>query len=269
MYGQVIENYITMSVLVEDGVMTDNPDFGSRRRFLKTAGVVAGASTIPAVGSAESEEAVTYQESIELRDKNGWTVEEWKKFLQNNGFEVDHKEITGERHVPSEDDGGYSIQKFEKDKLSFDASLAHKEDDIYYAGVHWSVEEGWLRNGEEPDDVIGFGWDEDEFDFANDYAGDGFFTNDSDEIKRGRYSGRGVVVRYDDVGDAKELHSCSVAIKNEGGNAGERNVIFSYIHTWNNTTIDTASIDSDSVVSVTLANNSKKWEDPLQDQIFI
>lgn len=242
-----------------------------RREFLKTTSAgAAGLAALPALGRAKQSASEVYLKSLRLRDKAGWSDQKWRKYLRRKGFETDQKAFSATRRSPTQSSGDVSTQKFEKHHLNYSATVSHQDgDDQYFAHFAFDVDDGWWRDGEYPDDGIGFGWDSDEFDFDNTWNGNGLATPNTDDIEIAQYSGRGVALSFGDSGDAKEDNRTTVAMRNEGGSEGTRNVFFSYMHTWNSVEVEKMTIGTDGVISVTLSDSTKQWDNPAQAQVFV
>lgn len=248
-------------------VMVKNPEEGgSRRTFIATttAGLM-GIAGLPALGSAKKSPDEIMAKAREKRASGDWSSQQYRKYLRKKGFSTPHVEKTVTRRVRSNEEDDYSTQNFRQSKFHMDMTLGYNED-YAYPFCSFTVEDGWGRDGEYPDDGLSFGWDSHEYDYAGD-DNSGWWSGGDAELAQ--YSGRGIAYHFPDSGNAKDDDNWVQAkLQKSGGTANTRNVIFSYMHTYNATRLESVSVNTDGVVTVTLANQTYKWNDPAQTQVF-
>jgi|GEM_PF-5579637 len=166
------------------------------------------------------------------------------------------------------DDGGEVGTQHIKDKNNLNLSCTLFGDGVTaYADMDVEAEDSIFQLGKDPKDALGFGWDGDEYDYDGD-SNNGWYASDKSLINIESYSGRGVSFGFKDKGHVQEGHWVSVDLLTEGGTTSTRNVIFSYMHTWSGTDIKSISIATDGTITVNLEDNTKKWDSPVQDQLF-
>lgn len=216
-----------------------------------------------AVGAAKKSPEEVIAKARNKFDQNKWDTDKYRKYLRKKGFNTPNLQGEVEIKKPKkEEDDEISGQKFEQHHFNFDFTLGNN-DTHAWPFVTFYVDPGWWRDGEYPVDGVSFGWDSDEYDYDEEWWG-------SDPADLREYSGRGVAFEYDDAyGTIKEdgENWVQARIRSEGGTESTRNVIFSYLHTWNSTTVESVSVGTDGVISMTLSNEDKKWDNPVQDQL--
>jgi hypothetical protein len=215
-----------------------------------------------AIGSAKKSPDEIMAKARRKFERDKWDTEKFRAFLRKKGFNTPNLQGSITKTRPNENEDEISPQKFEQDKLNFDFTLGNN-DTYAWPFVTFYVEPGWLRDGANPDDGVSFGWDSDEYDYDDEW-----WSSDPGELSQ--YSGRGVAFEYNDgygtIKDEGENY-VQARIRSEGGTESTRNVIFSYLHTWASVTINDISVGTDGVISMTLSNENKKWDNPVQDQL--
>lgn len=201
------------------------------------------------------------QQALKIWKKTENT-DKYRKYLENHGFRTSNKQKSVE--IPERDSDEVSTHSFEQWSFNFDFTLGKNSyDPVVYPFVTFHIDKGWLRSGEKPDDGVAFGWDSDEYDYANQWSG----SKHADEAE---YTGQGISFEYDDrFADMKTKGENWVQAKAqiEGGTPSTRNIIFSYWHAYSAQEAS-VGIDTDGVVTVNTNSVDEKWSNPVQDQIF-
>lgn len=255
-----------------------------RRGFLATTGAaITGLSVVPAAVSAKKDPVAIYEKARRKRQKNSWSVGKWADYLRkkSRGHDIDfdrRRDVYSRPANPSSGSSsdGPSTQKFEQDKLTFDCTLTKcgtGYDANIYANAYFEVDEGWLRDGEAPMDGVGFGWDVDEYDFNGDETSGWWVSEEKDGfgntlVGLREFSGRGIAFEFRDNGHAKEGHWAEALLKIEGGTPDTRNVIYEYVHSYNDSKLKELGVATDGTITMTVEPYTAKWDDPVQDQIF-
>lgn len=237
----------------------------SRRHVLRSALGIAGVGSIATVGSAKKSPREIIEKSQELRERAGWSHKEVRNYLRKRGLSVPYAYGKAVKPDPSNEEDGVSTQQFGRSTFHYYCSISHDLDnDVAFPFFDFYVEEGWFNSGEYPLDGLAFGWDYDEYDYNNNW------WSGSDQAKYLTPAGNGISLQYNDaIGGMKDDDNWVQAeVKIEGGNVDTRNVIFSYMHTWKDTELKDVSVDSDGVVSVTVADSNYKWNAPVSHQLF-
>jgi hypothetical protein len=216
-----------------------------------------------AIGSAKKSPDEIMALARRKFERNKWDTDQYRRFLRAHGFNTPNLQGRIAIEKPENNDGDdVSINKFEPHHFNFDFTLGNN-DTHAWPFVTFYVDPGWLRNGEYPDDGVSFGWDSDEYDYDNEWWG-------SAQADLRQYSGRGVAFGYNDAyGTMKNEGEnwIQARIRSEGGTESTRNVIFSYLHTWESVEIQNISVGTSGVVTMTLSDETKKWNNPVQDQL--
>ncbi len=175
--------------------------------------------------------------------------------------------MTLSKPLHSQEEGEVGTEHIkDKDNLVLNCTL-YGNGDSAWADVEFEANDSIYQLGKDPVDGLAFGWGSDEYDF-NGNESTGWYASNKSLIDIHEFSGRGVSFGFEDKGHVQEGHWVSVDLLAEGGTSSTRNVIFSYMHTWSGTDIESISISIDGTVKVTLSDETKKWDSPVQDQLF-
>lgn len=252
-------------------VENNKPWKQSRRKILAATGSALSLSAIPATALASEDRDSFYENSLQLRRENNWSVDEWRNHLRNKGDGTLLQTGKASRQLmPDEDDGTFDTQHIsDSSNLVLDISM-YEETTIagsfLYADMHFEANDSIWQLGKNPMDAVGFSWDQDEYDFNG--SGDEWSASDESLIDKGSLTGGGVTFKFRDRGHVQEGHWISIPLAVEGGTPSTRNVICSYMHTYNQTEITDITINSQGDVQVTLTDSTAKWDTPVNKQMF-
>lgn len=133
-----------------------------------------------------------------------------------------------------------------------------------YVDCQFEVEYDY-NDGDAPYDPGALGWEEREYDYDN-------YQYTSDYVDYGHFETNGVKFDYHDENDdchcRKTNRHFGCRATKEEGTASTRRVIGSLWHTWSDVEINSVGVSSDGLISVSLSNESKKWDHPIQADIY-
>lgn len=247
----------------------NTPKSASRRKVLATTGSMAGLASIPMITSADTDFDTIYKESLKLRRRNNWSADRWRQHLreQDDDGSVTVKEKQFSKRIePKEDNQVGPNHISDKENLELDCTLIGNGSNAW-ADMQFEANDSIWELGKDPADGLAFGWDWDEYDFdGNSY--NGWYASDTSLVDIRQYTGNGVSFSFKDKGHVQDGHWVSVDLLVEGGTPSTRNVIFSYMHTWDDTVLKSVSVSTSGIVKVTLEDQTDKWDSPVQDQLF-
>lgn len=243
-----------------------------RRKFIKLAGSGVALGSIATITSAKgrkSEFRKKYKKLLKRRTQHTDINEFRNQLLQMDGVSVyalDREFVLSDDGTAYQESGDLSTQKLDKSHVTQSATLTLDRDTNEYAADHSlriRMKNGYY-GGEKPYDFLSIGWDEHHYNYL-DYD-TGF------RINRRRYDGNGIAFEYPDwkdypygAGEEEYYRYATAFMEAESGTtAGDRQVRFDYRHTWNDVTVESVSISSTGGLSVTLSNQKKGWQPPMQ-----
>lgn len=242
--------------------MTDEKS--SRRSVLKSA--LVGATTLAGTGLAGASRRFDhekhYERAVQAREnsnRNG--LQTFRNVLKNTPeFEVTTNDVTKTPEYTSGDVGTEHVYPQDVDIWMTETVYS----DYVYVDCQFEVEYDY-NDGDQPYDPCALGWEEREYDYDN-------YNYSSDYIDYGHFETTGAKFDYHDEADdchcrkTDRYFGCR-ALK-EDGTADTRRVIGSLWHTWSNVEITSVGISTDGIVSVSLSDETKKWDHPIQADIY-
>lgn len=235
----------------------------SRRSVLHSIGTTAlvGAG-IRNVTAYESEKSSSekYQRSLELRNENGWSAGEWRNHLNKEGVECFTYDQTVVMNKGGDSSGMVSTNRLAREELTVRLSYSEFKD---YVGVDmdWEHNTSYIRDyGYGPRDIAGITFNSDDYKATQDR--DSWVYYDTSNVRDPQFSlskdkDSGASASYADGKDTDATGFFGVYLEPQG--TGQRSLGFDYVHTWNNTTIESVTV-STSGIGVTVANSEKRWD---------
>lgn len=232
----------------------------SRRNVLKaTTGLV----TMPGVAGISG--AVT-----DTRTRLERIVDEAHRILEVTGDREKYLDYLAEQANASWIARSYTVQKDDAssekiDMGDLDISLAITGgcgDDLYYVDLAWNYDSFTI---ERPVDVAALVWDHNWWDlYYPDSYNDSFVTSDHVSYREGTFSGQGPGFNVDAWNANNSQLYCGAYITPIGDySSTQRRVYARYTHTWDQVEITSVGVSmsaSGASLSVTLSNNTKKWQ---------
>lgn len=265
----------------------NNNDATSRRKLLKSA-AVGLAATAGISGSTmaktQTSDRQRFEAALRVLERTGDT-EKFREMLVSQGGYIATRDITERKPWDSPSSDEVTTEKLDQGDCTVSMTMVKYD---YCSGDPWvtfnwehTVGYNWYDNdaGEIPVDVASLGWEHSDFELVWDswYSGNGSYKR--------KATTEYVTFDYEDYlcqeiedetgGDCtpmgetftqKDYCACQLQADAET-DASKRKVIGTYQHTWNQTEVDSVSIDSSGGMSVTLKNNDYKWNTPLQAAI--
>lgn len=236
----------------------------SRRKFLGITGVSGLGFAMPGVAGAKSSDFdpdKAYEQALQISEEaEEGNQEALRDILRDTTeFEVFTNDDTQPTPPPNEP-GPSPEFVYPADVNTW--MTGTRWEDVVFAHFHFDVEYTF-NDGDPPFDPCALGWEAREYDYLKHYT--------SNYTDYGHFNTRGAWFEYHDEADdchcQKKNRNVGVKLRKEGGTPQSRRVIGSLWHTYHRTSIDSVGIGADGVVSVSLANETKKWDHPVQTYI--
>lgn len=207
--------------------------------------------------SAQNDEPLL-EKSIQLREENGWTHEEWESYLEGEGWSLGgfEREFT----VSSDDDSDLTKDQYDKDKVTL--TMKHAEPVNYLYEVFWLEWEhgsGTFQSGEFPADNGSISFDTDHYSPStaqDDWVVYSEYATDPDDVDS--KTSAGAVCDFNDVAVPDGYFGIRVDA-NTDYTTSERQLFFDYVHTWSGGGLTGVSIGTGGM-SLLFSSDTSRWD---------
>lgn len=229
----------------------------TRRKVLTGIGVGSLSLSSASSVSAESRREAILKRAIKIRQKTG-DLSLYKKYLRKNNFSIATREKSYTVPRSSGSDDGFSTQYLDRNDLNISIDITkYANEEKYSFSLWWD----WSREGiddwgEPPRDIVGFYWEDSDWDVADAalYTSskvyfEGFSdTHSSFEFNDSEGDGGAEFYAYIDL---IPVGSSSPSYRQVGGE---------YTHTYDGVKINSVSGGFPAGISLDLSNNNKQWD---------
>lgn len=259
----------------------DGNSGSSRRRVLKATGAATIAAGVPAVATAQQERSAEeiYEAALRVREQTN-SLKKFRNVLRRNNAKIATDDVTATKQWRDpQDSDGASTQKLQQADFSVSMTMTSINGSYPYVDFNWdiTVDYDLVNNdgGEPPVDIAGMTWEPRDYDYDEyTYTGNATYNRETN-YKGGKFEYYDITCEeYNDAGAScpPDLGT-TVTVEDYAGlrvkpdeteDAVDRKVFGDFWHTWSDVDVEGVSIDSAGTISVTLSNNDKKWDSPVE-----
>lgn len=249
----------------DEGQITDKQ---TRRNVLKLSGAgIAGLAGVPVLGAAKKKRYKPgkdpYDKSLELRNRLGWSNQEWHEYLSDKGVPHGTEERTYEVSETDSSNGEFSVQKWDKYETTLYMTYSRPRYVSYdVIDLEWRIRNTEADDyGERPPDNASISFRPAHYSPASsrrNWVYYGQACRDPDGVNS-KTSG-GAVCDWSDRYHGKTANFGIYVDPNWGRfTKWERRVYFDFVHTWSGYGLNGVSVGSGGI-GLSFSSNTRRWD---------